>query len=230
MEKKNYARIFVAMALLLIIIIAYALRLDKKISLTFLQDHHQLIQELITNHYILSVILYVIIYILFVITMLPITLLLNIASGYFFGVFPGTLYSVIGSVTGSLASFLIFRYILREWAIKRYHKKLLGVEQEFEKHGAGYILSLQLFPITPFALINIIAGLSNIPAWKYACITVIGVTPYTFLYAFAGRKLIELTSLKELVSPWFITLFAVLSFGALAPMLLQRLRTKFKKK
>lgn len=229
MEKNKYVRICIAVLFFLLIIAAYIFRIDKKISLTFLQEHHQRIQNVIAHNYILSVITYIIIYILFIVLMLPITLLFNIASGYFFGVIPGTLYSVIGCVIGSLASFLIFRYILRDWATKRYHKKLMHVEEEFDKHGAGYILSLQLFPITPFAIINTIAGLSHLPAWKFVGISCIGVTPYIFLNAFAGRKLVEMTTLKDILSPGFIALFVGLSLCALAPTLIQHIKTKLKK-
>lgn len=175
----------------LLIITAYCFRVDKKISLTFLQEHHQNIQTFIEQQYFLSVALYISLFILCIILMLPITILLIIASGYFFGVLPGTIYSILGSVVGSLLSFLIFRYILRDWAIKRYHKKFATIEHDFDQHGVGYILSLLLFPITPFAIVNIIAGLSNIHAWKYICIIIIGITPYTLLLAFTGKKLVD---------------------------------------
>lgn len=228
-EKNKYIRICIAVFFFLLIITAYIFRIDKKISLTFLQEHHQRIQEFITQNYFLSLMGYIILYIAFIIVMLPITILFNIASGYFFGVVLGTVYSVIGCVIGSLASFLIFRYILRDWATKRYHKRLIHVEQEFDKHGAWYILSLQLFPITPFAIINTIAGLSHIPAWKFMGISCIGVTPYIFLNAFAGRKLVEIRTLKDVLSPWFIGIFVGLSLCALAPTLIQYIKTKLKK-
>jgi len=229
MKKQNYVRIGIALLFSLVLIVAYALRIDKKISLTFFQEHHQSIQNFIAKNTLIAVLSYIVFYIFFVILMIPLTVVLNIAAGYFFGVLPGTFYSVIGSVVGSLASMLIFRYILREWAIKRYHKKLGNVEEELNKHGAGYILSMQLFPVTPFAIINCIAALSEIPAWKFICITIIGVTPYIFLNAFAGRKFCELTSIKDILSPGFIALFIGLSLCALAPTLLQLIKTKLKK-
>lgn len=229
MKKKKILRTTIGLLFVLGILLAFFLRLDKKISLHFLQEHHQIIQDYIANNYELASILYIIFYIAFVILMIPLTILLNVASGYFFGTLPGTLYSVLGSAFGSLASLLIFRYILRTWAHKRYHAKLMTVENEFNKHEIGYILSMQLFPITPFAIINILAGLSTIPAWKFLAISFVGVTPYIFLNAFAGRKLVELNSIKDIVSPGFLILFLGLSLCALAPTLLQCIKKKLKK-
>lgn len=229
LRKKNYIQIGIALLFFLVIVIAYVFRVDKKISLTFLQEHHLWIQTFIQQHYVIAVMSYLIVYASFVVLMLPITLLLTIASGYFFGVLPGTCYSIAGSALGSLLSFLIFRYVLREWATKRYHKKLAAFEQDFDKHSTWYLLSLLLLPITPFALINVLAALSHIEAWKYICIVIIGITPYTFLYAFAGRKLVELTTTNDIFSPWFIMLSLIFSLCSLAPIFIQCIYKKMKK-
>ena len=221
---RKYLRSAFFIIFLIAIGIAFSLRLDKKISLSYLQEHTDLIKNLLAHYYIMSVISYIMCYILFVILLVPLTILLNIAAGYFFGVLSGTLYSVVGCVLGSFISMLLFRYIFRAWAHKKYHAHLGGVENELKKHGAEYILSMQLFPITPFAVINSIAGLSEIPAWQFLCITCIGVTPYIFLNAYAGRKLVTLGSISDVLSPGFIVLFLGLSLCAIAPTLWQRFK------
>lgn len=228
--KKKHLQMLLFIIFLVGVIVAFILRLDKKISLSYLQEHTNLIKQAINDYYALCVIGYVACYVLFVILMVPLTILLNVAAGYFFGVIPGTIYSVLGCVAGSFISMLLFRYIFRSWAHKKYHAKLGGVEDEFNKHGAEYILSLQLFPITPFAVINSIAGLSELSAWKFLLITFIGVTPYIFLNAYAGTKLTTLNNVSDILSPGFLVLFLGLSLCAIAPTVWQHFKKKRKRR
>ncbi len=228
--KRKYLRLLLFTIFLVAVIAAFVLRLDKKISLRYLQEHTALIKHYISDYYALTALGYITCYILFVILMVPLTILLNVAAGYFFGVIPGTIYSVVGCVAGSFISMLLFRYIFRSWAHKKYHARLGIVEDEFNKHGAEYILSLQLLPITPFAIINSIAGLSELPAWKFLLISFIGVTPYIFLNAYAGTKLTALNSVSDILSPGFLVLFLGLSLCAIAPTLWQRYKKQHKRR
>jgi uncharacterized membrane protein YdjX (TVP38/TMEM64 family) len=56
--------------------------------------------------------------------------------------------------------------------------------------------------------------------------TAIGIIPGSFVYAYAGRQLGTINSLKEIASPNVIGAFVLLGLLALLPMLYKKLSAK----
>ena len=205
----------------ILLFLAFKSGIFRTMSLSYVKAHQPQIASFIEQHYLSAILFYLCLYIFLVIIMVPITTLLNVAAGFFFGTWLGTLWSVTGAVTGSLFSFLLIRYLFRTWALKCYAHSLKKFEEKFNKHGPQYIVALDLIPITPYALVNCIAGLSKMSAWKFFLFTTIGVTPYIFLYVFAGKKLVALNSINDILSPSFIILFSILALLSLLPLVMQ---------
>ncbi|MBH0186085.1 MAG: TVP38/TMEM64 family protein, partial [Nitrospira sp.] len=57
----------------------------------------------------------------------------------------------------------------------------------------------------------------------YVAATAIGIIPGSFVYAYAGRQLGTINSLKEIASPNVIGAFVLLGLLALMPMLYKKL-------
>ncbi|AIQ65999.1 TVP38/TMEM64 family inner membrane protein YdjZ [compost metagenome] len=86
-----------------------------------------------------------------------------------YGLWLGFLYSWLGLVAGCLTAFLIIRRIashhrLRKWAERP--KVARGMEW-VRRSGFSYVFLLSLFPVGPFVVINLAAGLAGMRLRPY---------------------------------------------------------------
>jgi uncharacterized membrane protein YdjX (TVP38/TMEM64 family) len=87
-------------------------------------------------------------------------------------------------------------------------------------------MTLRLIPLFPFFAVNLVSGLTRMNVGTYVAATALGIIPGSFVYAFAGRQLGTINSLKEIASPNVIIAFVLLGLLALVPMLYKKLSRK----
>jgi len=133
---------------------------------------------------------------------LPITVL----SGIIFGAWWGSLYVIIGSTIGVSASFLIARYIGRDFVKKMVQKneKMENLDIFIKKQGKTILIISRLVPIFPFNLQNYAYGITDVKFSTYFWYSLIFMIPGTCIYtcfgslafsAFPTNKLILCSSL-----------------------------------
>ncbi|KAA9008395.1 TVP38/TMEM64 family protein [Paenibacillus spiritus] len=99
---------------------------------------------------------------------LPTVLIVGLNAAVY-GLWPGFLYSWIGLVAGCLATFAIIRGVasqrhLRRWAARpRVAKAMKWVRES----GFSYVFLLSLFPVGPFVIVNLAAGLAGMRLRSY---------------------------------------------------------------
>lgn len=214
-------RLLLAFLLIALIIILRNTNIINYFNLSFFQRYSAYLIDFIEKNYLVAVIGYLAIMILLTIFFIPLTPLMNIAAGYFFGFFPGIFYTLIGSTIGTTVSFLIFRYLLKDMVQHYYGARLKYFNQEVKTHGAKYLLSLQLLPITPFAVIIILASLSEISLFTFMWTTLIGILPGVAVYAYTGKQLMTMTTISDIWSWQFISAFLLLTCLALLPLIVR---------
>ncbi|AFY40455.1 SNARE associated Golgi-related protein [[Leptolyngbya] sp. PCC 7376] len=113
---------------------------------------------------------------------------LTTAGGILFGLSWGTFWSVVGATLGALGAFWAARYILQDWAGKRFrdHRLLKKIRTSVSKKPLAIVLALRFAPITPFNLLNFLFGLTPIHWVPYTLGTFIGIIPGTILYTWLG--------------------------------------------
>lgn len=127
---------------------------------------------------------------------------LDIASGAFFGPILGTVYSVIGASAGAVISFLISRYLGREFI-----ERFLGGHVNFctscsDRILTKFVFLSRLLPFISFDIISYGAGLTKMSLRMFVIATVIGMIPLTFIYNYFGSVLVfgkNITILSGLV-------------------------------
>jgi len=224
---KNYfsaykTRIFIAIGLILAIILLRYLGIGKYLSLKNIKAHTEPIRQFIEQHYFFSVMIYISILTMASFLSIPITVMLNLVAGYFFGVPAGILYVNIGTTLGGALSFLTFRYLLGDFVRKKYANKLKDFNTHIQKRGYSYLLSLQLFPATPIILINIFSGLTSLKLWTFIWTTSLGILPGSIVYTLAGRQLVYIESVKDILSWQVLLVLISLGLLSLLPVLLDR--------
>lgn len=143
---------------------------------------------------------------------IPGAAILSLAGGLFFDFFTGSLLVSLGGAVGATGSFLISRFLLRNWVQKTFHKRLKTLNQGFKKNGALYLFSLRLIPIFPFFLINWLMGLCPISTRMFFFVSWAGLLPASLVYVHAGGRILEVKSLTGILSPSVLLSFILLAF------------------
>ena len=157
---------------------------------------------------------------------LPGAVILTLAGGFLFGAVGATFFVNIGATTGATLAFLTARYLLRDTVELKFGKSLRPFQEGFARNAFSYLLTLRLIPLFPFFVVNLVSGLTRVNVWTYVAATSIGIIPGSFVYAYAGRQLGTINSLKEIASPNIIGAFVLLGLLALVPIAYKKVSKK----
>jgi pyruvate/2-oxoglutarate dehydrogenase complex dihydrolipoamide dehydrogenase (E3) component/uncharacterized membrane protein YdjX (TVP38/TMEM64 family) len=144
---------------------------------------------------------------------LPGAALMTLAAGALFGLWWGTLLVSFASSLGALLAFLATRYLLRDLVHRRFEAQLRTVDSGIERDGAFYLFTLRLVPLMPFFLVNLLLGLTALPARTFYWVSQLGMLPGSLVYVNAGQQISTLSSVGDVFSPTLLGSFALL--GAL---------------
>jgi len=116
-----------------------------------------------------------------------------------FGKILGYVISYFGTIVGCMLSFITFRYILKNYLYKIFKEKTrIKIEDLMKKMtniDFNTLVVIIAIPFTPAFLVNIAAGLSNIPIKKYIFALLIGKPFMIYFWGYIGANLLE--SLKD---------------------------------
>jgi len=123
--------------------------------------------------------------------------ILTLGSGFIFGNAVGNLglgvviasgAVFIGASSGAVGSFLVGRYLVRNWVgrvLVQKYPLIRALDGALERKGFRIFLLLRLSPIIPFNAINYIAGVTAVSLKEYT-LSLIGILPGTVVYCFIG--------------------------------------------
>lgn len=112
-------------------------------------------------------------------------------NGAVYGLWLGFLYSWIGLVAGCVTTFWIIRKVashryLRKWAERpKVAKSMTWVR----KSGFSYVFLLSIFPVGPFVVINMAAGLAGMRFRSYLLALTVGKAIMVFAVSYIGNDL-----------------------------------------
>lgn len=204
----------------------FSFDLDRFLSLEAVKANRDSLLVFTDTHYVTAVSLFVAGYCLLVAVSLPGAVFLTLAGGFLFGSLLGTVYVNLGATSGATLAFLAARYLLRDWVEARFGARLGAIQDGFSKNAFSYLITLRLIPLFPFFLVNLVSGLTRVRLATYVVATAIGIIPGSFVYAYAGRQLGTIDSLKEIASPNVLLAFTLLGLLALVPLLYRKLAAR----
>eukprot|EP00804_Cyclotella_cryptica_P024918 CCRYP_011819-RB/>CCRYP_011819-RB protein AED:0.04 eAED:0.04 QI:197/1/1/1/1/1/2/282/255 len=151
----------------------------------------------ISAHLVAGIFALITVYILATVAFLPGSIL-TLGSGFVYGKAFGLGSGValasgvvfVGACCGAIISFLLGRYLLREWVGERLVKRypmFMALDEALKQQGFQIFLLLRLSPIVPFNAINYIGGVTAISLKDYTR-ALIGILPGTVLYCFIGAS------------------------------------------
>lgn len=174
--------------------------LSQYLTLSQLKHHQQLLQSLVQDFPVRSIVIYFIAYIIMAGLALPGALIFTLAGGALFGLATGVILVSFASSIGALASFLVARFFLHNFVQTRYRQRLVVINQKIQQQGAAYLLFLRLVPAFPFFMVNLLMALTPISARTYYIVSQIGMLPATFVFVNAGTELAKISSVDDILS------------------------------
>lgn len=196
--------------------------------LTFenLQKNKEALHGYVEGHYAFSVILYISMYVASTAFSIPGAAILTLAGGFLFGTLLCAAYVNVGATTGAIMAFLSAKYLIGAWVQNRYRRQLIRFNKEIASYGHIYLLTLRFVPVFPFFLINVLAGLTNVPLRTFLWTTSLGIIPGSLVYAFAGSQLDTIKSARDIFSSRMAAAFILLALLSLLPVLINKARNK----
>ncbi|MEO7073338.1 MAG: FAD-dependent oxidoreductase [Rhodanobacter sp.] len=197
-------RWLITLALIGAVIAFFALGWQHQFTLAALQAHQQGLADYGQAHPWLLAAGFFFAYVAVTALSLPLATLLTLAAGAVFGLFEGTLLVSFASAIGATLAMLASRYVLRETVQDRFGKRLAAVNEGIARDGAFYLFTLRLVPVIPFFVVNLVMGLTALPARTFYWVSQIGMLAATVVFVNAGTQLASLHSLAGILSPRII--------------------------
>ncbi|HEX5645885.1 MAG TPA: TVP38/TMEM64 family protein [Nitrospira sp.] len=225
-NKTNMGKVVIAAIVVAVIAAFFYFDLGRYLSLEGLKQHRDQLVLFTDTHYAASVLLFIGTYIVVAGLALPGAVILTLAGGFLFGSVLGTFFVNLGATTGAVVAFLASRYLLHDAVEQKFGTWLGPFQEGFAKNAFSYLLTLRLIPLFPFFVVNLVSGLTRVSVGTYAGATAIGIIPGSFVYAYAGRQLGSINTLKEIASPNVIGAFVLLGLFALIPIVYKKFSAK----
>jgi len=167
----------------------------------------------VDEHLALAIVIYFGVYLAVAGLSLPFSTPVSLIGGFLFDFWLGVVLVSFASTTGSMLAFLGSRYLFRDLVQHHFGKWIDAANRGLEKDGIYYLLTLRLVPLVPFFVVNLVMGLSRMPARTFWWVSQLGMLPATCIYVNAGKQLGSSTSVLD-AKLWFS-----LTLLGLAPLL-----------
>ncbi len=213
-------RLVLLVLITLLVAAFFALGLHESLTLDALRQQQDRFEAWQANQPVLTAAGYLLVYVLVTALSLPGAVILTLAGGALFGFVQGLVLVSFASSIGATLAFLASRYLFRDAVLRRFGPRMKAIDEGIEREGAFYLFALRLVPVFPFFLINLLMGLTALPARTFYWVSQLGMLAGTAVYVNAGTQLAQLDSLAGIVSPGLLLSFALLG---IFPVLARRL-------
>jgi uncharacterized membrane protein YdjX (TVP38/TMEM64 family) len=227
---------------------AFALGLQRYLSLETVVAERAELRDFVARHYGYALLLYAAVYVATVALSLPGAAVLTLAGGFLFGWLVGGLATVVAATAGATIVYLAARTSLGAALAEKAGPSLARLAKGFQDDAVSYLLFLRLVPLFPFWLVNLAPALFGVRLWVYVTTTFVGILPGTFAFAIAGAGLDSLVAAQQaahaacaaagragcemtldarmLLTPQIVAGFVALGVLALLPMAIRRFAGK----
>ena len=202
-------------SMIVIAIIVYLFHKEKYLNLAFLQSELNSLINFKENHPIQFLLVFETIFLFLTSFSIPGSIVLTLLAGVVYGKIWGSILVTINCASGATIAFLMARFFLRSSLRKRFNIQLTKIEKLMKKNGLWYLWMLRMLPGSPYVLINMLMGLTNIKLFPFFFVSFIGMLPGNFIFVYAGHRVLEVRSALEILNPQLILiliLFAVIPF------------------
>lgn len=151
--------------------------------------------------------------------------LLAIVGGICWGGFIGGALTVIGATIGCSVSFVIGKYVARDYVVKKMGNSATfkKIERGVKKNGTTFLIFTRLVPVFPYAIQSYAYALTPMTTRKFTVISFLTMIPACFIYSYLAAQILK----DGLSAKLFLDLTVagvLLALLSLLPKLSRRLR------
>lgn len=221
-------RVGILVALTLLILAVYAAGGHRWLTVESLRAHRDALMQFVSAHYFESLLIVAVATVALVAVSVPASAPFMLLSGMVFGRWVGIVLMALTASLGATLALLLVRYFAEDFVRARLRGRRRAQEllRGFEQHRHTYLLFLRVAPAFPFWITNILFGLTDIAAWRFLALTVVGILPDAIIYCNIGAHLARLKSAHDLLSPGIIVALGLLALLCLTPVVLDRLQKR----
>lgn len=106
--------------------------------------------------------------------------------GYAYGFAWGTAFALAATTLGCVVTFYYARVLGRDALRRRFGARLQRFDHFLERHPFSATLVVRLIPITNNLVVNLMAGVSSVPALPYVVSSALGFIPQTLVFVLLG--------------------------------------------
>ncbi|WP_427814071.1 TVP38/TMEM64 family protein [Enterococcus sp. 22-H-5-01] len=116
---------------------------------------------------------------------------LAIVGGLVYGGFVGGCLTIIGASLGCTISFIIGKYLARDYIVQRFKNDATfqEIEQGVRENGISFLIFTRLVPIFPFAIQSYAYALTPMSLKKFSLISFLTMMPASFVYTFMASEI-----------------------------------------
>jgi len=227
--KKTY-KFLPLMVIVFVAIIVWSSGAYNYVTIETLREHQEFLSEFVSANLLFSALIYSAIYFVMVSLSIPVATILTLVGGFLFGQWVGLVCVVISASFGGCVIFLSTKFASK--MSKKDSKKEAGkwvkkMQKGFAENSFTYMLTLRLLPIIPFVIVNLVAGILQIPLRIFFFGTLIGIIPASFIYISVGVAMRELLnqpgfSVSSLLEPQIALSLSGLGLLALLPIIYKK--------
>jgi len=172
----------------------------------------------------LAPLIYILLYTVAPVLFLP-GLPITVAGGILFGPVWGVIYTIIGATLGACASFLVARYMARDWIMSKLRSpRWKRLDDGVARHGWKIVAFTRLIPAFPFNLLNYAFGLTSIRFFHYAAASFVFMLPGCIAFIVFASSIPQL--IKGKISTEFVAGLFLVVIVMLLPVLSRRFSAK----
>lgn len=190
------------------------------LDLAVLKSHHAELVTLVQSWPTLSIALFFTGFVLATALSLPVATVLSLLAGSLFSFEKALLLVSFASSCGATLAMLLARYILRDLVERKWPRLVSRTNKGLQRDGVFYLLALRLAPAPPFFVVNLLMGLTRMPAGKFFLVSQLGMLPLDVVFVNAGRALATVSQPTDVMS---LDIIIALLLASTLPLLLREL-------
>jgi len=194
-----------------IVLIFFHFNLEQYLTLEYVKNQQQIIDEYYAENRALTLIGFFVLYVVITGVSLPGATVLTLAGGAIFGLVTGLILISFASTIGASIAFLVSRYLFRDAVQTRFGASLKAINDGIDKDGPFYLFALRLVPAFPFFVINLVMGLTTLRLWTFFWVSQLGMFAGTVVYINAGTQLAQIESASGIFSSEILLSFLLLA-------------------
>lgn len=116
---------------------------------------------------------------------------LAIVGGLVYGGFLGGALTVIGASIGATISFILGKYIARDYVLKKFgnSETFKKIEKGVKENGVSFLIFTRLVPVFPYAIQSYAYAMTPMTVKKFSFISFLTMLPASFIYAFMASEI-----------------------------------------